>query len=159
MRPSSLRSGLALAALLAAPVASAQSYQGTLAQGDATLTSGEFTDSYEVQARRGQSVTATLTSSDFDTYVIVKSATDEQADNDDCTQGDTGRSCATFTADQDGTVRVIVTSYAPGETGRYALQVVVGSGGASAPGQASPGAGWGSDRGSERGGASAGALR
>lgn len=149
------------AVLLAAPAAVAQTYQGALAAGDDTLTTGEFKDSYEVQARRGQSVAATVTSSEFDTYVIVKSESDEQADNDDCTEGDTGTSCATFVADQDGTVRVIVTSYAPGETGAYSLQISVGAGGGApsgAPSPAAPGAGWGSDRG-DQSGAAAGELQ
>ena len=125
--------------LLAAAPALAQTRSGALERGDNTLDSGEFSDSYEVQARSGQTVTATVTSSDFDTYVILKDASDRQEDNDDCSSGETTRSCATFTADQSGTVRVLVTSYTPGETGDYRVEIEVGGSGASGGDRASGG--------------------
>ncbi len=126
---------LLLAVLLATSAASAQTRSGALAAGDGTLTTGEFTDEYPVSVRAGQTVSVTVTSAEFDTYVIVKDASGRQEENDDCSEGDTGRSCATFTADGAGTLNVIVTSYAPGETGRY--QVEIDAGGGSAPGGAS----------------------
>ena len=100
-----------------------------LSTSDQTLTSGEFVDEYPVEVRAGQTVSVTVTSSDFDPYVLVKSAAGRQEDNDDCTQGDTGRSCVSFTADTDGTLRVLVTSYSAGETGRYRVEITTrGSG-------------------------------
>jgi hypothetical protein len=105
----------------------AQTFSGSLQTADATLQSGEYVDTYEVRARAGQTITATLTSSDFDTYLFIKSPSGEQEDNDDCTEGETTRSCVTMTADQTGTYRFIVTSFATGETGAYRLDVAVGA--------------------------------
>ena len=121
----------ALLALLAASAASAQTYTGQLAPGDDQLGAGEYVDEYAVQARRGQTIRAVVTSAEFDTYVIVKSGSGEQQDNDDCTEGDLTRSCAEFVADRDGRVRILVTSYAPEETGDYRVEVSVGA--SSAP--------------------------
>ncbi|HEX8298551.1 MAG TPA: pre-peptidase C-terminal domain-containing protein [Rubricoccaceae bacterium] len=139
-----------LALLLAASAASAQTRTGTLERGDTTLESGEFTDSYEVRVRAGQTVSATVTSDDFDTYVFIKDEAERQEDNDDCTEGDTRTACVSFTADAAGIVRVVVTSYAPGETGDYRVEITTDD---SARGGA--GRGDGADRATtDRGGAS-----
>ncbi|MEM0964301.1 MAG: hypothetical protein AAGK21_17375, partial [Bacteroidota bacterium] len=111
--------------------ASAQTYSGTLGPGDDTLDTGEYLDEYAVSAREGQAVTAVVTSEAFDTYVLVISSSGEQQDNDDCTQGDLSRSCATLVADRTGRVRIGVTSFEPGETGDYTVQITVGEGGLS----------------------------
>ena len=109
--------------LLAAGGASAQTFTGQLQPGDETLTSGEYADEYAVRVARGDTVRAVVTSAEFDTYVIVKSETGEQAEDDDCTEGETTRSCATFVSDVDGEVRVLVTSFQPGETGLYLVTI------------------------------------
>ena len=111
--------------------ASAQTYSGRLGPGDGTLNSGEFRDEYLIDAQAGETVEATLTSEDFDTYVIVISPSGAQEEDDDCTDGDTTRSCVTLVNDEPGTVRVLVTSYSVGETGGYTLTLSTASGGAS----------------------------
>ena len=118
---------LALAAALAVPAA-AQAYEGALEAGDDRLNSGEYLDAYPLEVRAGQTVHAVVTSRAFDTYVIVKSTAGDQAEDDDCTDGETTRSCTTFVAAEDGPVRVLVTSFAVGETGPYRLEVVLGDG-------------------------------
>ena len=112
--------------VLAVTTASAQTYTGALAPGDTSLTSGEWMDEYVVQAQRGETVRAVVTSRSFDTYVIVKTETGAQAEDDDCTDGETTRSCAELVADADGPVRVLVTSFRPGETGPYRVALDVG---------------------------------
>lgn len=127
---------LSLAALLAT-AASAQTYTGALEPGDATLDSGEYLDEYAVTASPGQTVRAVVTSDAFDTYVIVKSSSGEQAEDDDCTDGETTRSCASFAVDREGRIRVLVTSFAVGETGPYRVEITVeGEGGARDPSEA-----------------------
>ena len=116
-----LRSLLTITFLFLAAGATAQTYTGSLDSGDETLESGEYRDAYTIDVTAGEEVSAVVTSSDFDSYVILVSPSGEQEDNDDCTEGDTSRSCATLVADVSGTVRVLVTSYAPGETGAYTL--------------------------------------
>ena len=113
--------------LLVAAGASAQTYSGALTPDDTTLTSGELVDEYVVQAQRGETVRAVVTSRAFDTYVILKTASGAQAEDDDCTDGETTRSCAELAADADGPVRVLVTSFRPGETGAYRVALDVGT--------------------------------
>lgn len=99
-------------------------HEGTLAAGDSLIVgTGEFSDAFEVVVTAGQTVRAVVTSADFDTWLIAKSPSGEAFDDDDCVVGDTTRSCVTLVAASAGVVRVTVTSYAPGETGRYRLVV------------------------------------
>lgn len=95
---------------------------GRLADGDATLSSGELHDIYTVSLQRGQAVTADLSSSDFDPYLFVRGPGNFSEDNDDY-QGSSSRSRIEFTAPEAGTYRIAVTSYKPGEAGAYRLHV------------------------------------
>lgn len=112
-------------ALVGASAASAQSVEGVLSAASDTLTSGEYKYVLEVEALAGQTLVARLGSETFDTYLIIKSPTGEQEDNDDCSPGDLTRSCVQFVADADGTYRIIATSFRPGETGPFVLGVRV----------------------------------
>ena len=122
----------------------AQGATGTLAPGDETLTTGEYSDRYEFTAGPGEAVSIDLTSNDFDPYLIVQTPDGEQLDNDDY-QGSLSRSHIDATAANGGTYMVQVTSFAPGETGAYSLSFN-GSGGGSGGGQ--PGYGGGNSSGS-----------
>lgn len=86
-----------------------------------TLTGGEYKHAVEVEARAGERIVVVMTTDDFDPYLIVRSPTGAQTENDDCTPGDRTRACVDWTADTTGTYRVIATSYGVGETGRFAL--------------------------------------
>lgn len=112
-----------LVSVLLPALGHAQTYTGELRRGDATLASGEYTDTYEVDVRRGETVSVDVTSSEFDPYVILTGSDGESVQNDDCTPGDLDRACAHLGAEASGIVRVVVTSYAAGETGRYALVI------------------------------------
>ncbi len=116
--------------VLLAASASAQTYSGQLADGDGQLNSGEFSDEYVVVAEAGEVVRAVVTSQAFDTYVILKTDAGQQAEDDDCTDGETSRSCAELVIEEAGEVRVLVTSFRPGETGAYDVAITA----ASAPG-------------------------
>ncbi len=119
---------VALVVALAALPAAAQVHTGTLGRGDATLSSGEFVDRYEVRVGAGDEVTVEMTSSEFDPYLILVEPGGEQVDNDDCTAGDLQRACATVRASAAGVVRVSATSYQPGESGRYRVEITTGGG-------------------------------
>jgi hypothetical protein len=99
--------------------------QGHLAAGDQTLASGEFFDEYAVEGERGQPLVLDLRSTDFDPYLILALPNGEQLDNDDH-EGDRDRSLISTTLPATGAYRVLVTSYAAGETGAYELTVRVG---------------------------------
>lgn len=93
---------------------------GTLAAGDATLNSGEFSDHYTFNWPVGSTVHVEVRATDFDPYLIVKPPVGDQLDNDDMVQGQT-------TAGMDVSVTVpgqwtvIVTSFRAGEVGAYQL--------------------------------------
>ena len=81
-------SGKPEATFAEAPAAIILSEAGELRRGDRRLDSGEFVDSYRFRGRRGQRVSIELSSSDFDTYVILIPPSGAQQDNDD--RGDGG---------------------------------------------------------------------
>jgi hypothetical protein len=97
---------------------------GRLAQGDGQLNSGEFTDVYRFTGQRGQRVAIDVGSTDFDTYVMLRSPSGEGSDNDDGPDGTNAR--ITQVLGETGEYQVTVTSYQPGETGNYTLSVMPG---------------------------------
>jgi hypothetical protein len=96
---------------------------GRLESGDETLQSGEFVDSYEFEGAPGQHVAVELRSTAFDTYLILKDPAGEQTENDDADDGGVGRSRVEADLAEAGTYRVLVTSYATGESGAYTLTI------------------------------------
>jgi hypothetical protein len=98
---------------------------GALAEGDATLRSGEFMDRYAFVGRAGDRVAVDLRSDAFDPYLILQLPDDTQEDNDDW-KGSTSHSHVELTLPVSGTYAVLVTSYAVGETGRYVLTMQPG---------------------------------
>lgn len=110
--------------------AGVRSEQGALASGDETLSSGEFADVYRIQATPGQQLVATVSSTDFDTYLMVIGPDSDRKENDDLA-GRPGESEVEMTLAESGEYRVVVTSYEPGETGNYSLTINQGATGQS----------------------------
>jgi hypothetical protein len=95
---------------------------GRLGSGDATLTSGEFSDAYIIEARAGQAFAVDLSSAAFDPYLLVRGPGNFREDNDDFNdQRDRAR--VEFSAPEDGVYRIVATSYRSGEEGAYRLLV------------------------------------
>lgn len=113
-------------------IALGQSMNGRLAQGDQTLSSGEFVDMYTFTGRRGQQVDITLTSSDFDPYIGLRGPGDFSAFNDDDIEGGSTNSRLIATLPTDGVYTIQATSYAAGESGAYRLGLATATGGAGA---------------------------
>jgi hypothetical protein len=101
---------------------------GTLAQGDRRLQSGEFVDQHTLQFRPGEAVRLRLNSSAFDTYMILRSPSGRQQDNDDFVSGNTNSGIDIPSAEA-GNYQVMVTSYRAGETGPYSLRIESGAAG------------------------------
>ena len=119
-----------LCAGLAAPAAAqdAISSSGELRSSDSELPSGEFYDLYYFDGQAGDEVDVTLTSNDFDTYLMLRNEDDFSVENDDA-EGEAGtNSRITATLPEDGRYRFIITSYEAGETGSYRLQGISGGG-------------------------------
>lgn len=102
-------------------IAVGQTVAGSLGFGDETLSSGEYVDTYSFAGRRGQRVAVELTSSAFDAYTILRTPSGEQHENDDGQNGTDSRLDTVLA--EDGDYQVMVTSYAPGETGSYRFSV------------------------------------
>ncbi len=129
-----------------APSGPARTETGELAQGDSTLQTGEFADTYRMTFTPRSAVQLRLESTDFDAYLIVRSPSGNQQDNDDLTPGQGLDSGLDIPVAEPGEYRIIVTSYRPGETGRYTLRATEGrsvvsppvASGAGSPGPSSP---------------------
>ncbi len=107
--------------------------RGQLAQGDATLQSGEFVDRHTVSLPPGQAVRIVLRSSALDPYVIVRTPSGQQTENDDI-DASTRDAAVVIPSAERGTYTILVTSYQSGESGAYQLGFEAASGGAQ-PGQ------------------------
>ena len=94
---------------------------GTLELGDMTLPSGEYYDAFLVGADEGQWLTVEVTSEAFDPYLIVRSPGGEQSEIDDSESGNTTTTRSVLRVSEAGDWDVIVTSYAPGESGAYSV--------------------------------------
>jgi hypothetical protein len=112
----------------AAPTGGGQAQRGELAQGDRQLQTGEFADSFPMTFTAGQPVSIRVESSAFDTYLIVRSPSGRQEDNDDLVSGNLNSGIDIPSAEA-GEYTVMVTSYRPGETGPYTLTAGGASGG------------------------------
>ena len=106
--------------------------QGELRSGDLTLASGELYDVHEVPLQVGQSLTADLRSSDFDTYLIVRSPSGQATENDDH-EGSTDRSRVQIEATEAGTWQVLATTFQKGMEGAYTVDIEVGGAATTAP--------------------------
>lgn len=95
--------------------------EGTLGPGDRSLSSGEYFDVLPFTARRGQHLVVRLVSTEFDAYLIVRTPSGRQFDDDDGGKGTHARLDLELT--EDGVHQVVLTTKRPGETGAYRLHV------------------------------------
>jgi Putative metallopeptidase len=102
-----------------------ESFSGRLAQGDQRLSEGQFFDIYEVELVQGQEVTFELSSTDFDTYLVVTGPNQDTYFNDDALiKVDGYFSTLTIPISQTGTYLVGASSYAADETGNYNVGLI-----------------------------------
>lgn len=95
---------------------------GDLGPGDERLGTGEFVDRVPFGVAAGATVTLTLESSAFDTWLGAVAPGAEPIQNDDH-EGSTSRSQITLTATTAGTLWAVVTSARAGEAGAWTLRV------------------------------------
>ena len=114
------------------PIRPGQTVQGELRRGDAMLDSGEFTDTWTLRVRAGETYEVTLSAPAFDPYLMVRGPGGLSEDNDDDPAARGSRdSRIRFTAPAAGEVEIDATSYEPGETGAYRLTLSAIGGGVS----------------------------
>ncbi len=112
--------GLTTASVAQQRVADTSPVSGSLAASDRQLSSGEYFDDFTITGRAGERVELRLDSSEFDPYVQISGPEGFSRYNDDATPGNLN-SRLVVTLPADGTYRVMVTSYQPGESGAYRL--------------------------------------
>lgn len=97
--------------------------EGSLGQGSPTLQDGSFYQEHSFQGTAGQSVTISLESNEFDTYLIVLGPNDQLIGENDDASSETLNSSLTITLPVTGTYRVIANSYDSTGRGQYLLTV------------------------------------
>jgi hypothetical protein len=100
-----------------------ETYRGELDSEDDQI-AGVFRDTYEVDLAPGQRLIVDLRSEDFDTFLRVLEPDGEAEENDDYGE-ETGHSHIEMLALNEGTYSIQVTSFSPGSSGAYVLQVAV----------------------------------
>ncbi len=132
--------GAPLRAQQGTPIQAGARVRGSLGPGDATLSSGEFTDAYTIQGRAGQRLVIRLSSTAFDAYLLMRGPSDFSQDNDDAAQGSNDAQLD-VRLPVDGTYRIVATSYRSGASGDYTIEVTEGGAAPSGGMAAAPGGG------------------
>lgn len=97
--------------------------QGTLASGGPVLQDGSLYEEYRFEGESGQSITITLESPDFDTYLMLIAPNGDVLQyNDDISDSDRNSQIA-IVLPESGTYRVIANSYDPAGQGSYEITV------------------------------------
>ncbi len=99
-----------------------QAVSSALDTGDPLLSDGSHFETWALSVRRGDRVTVTMRSRDFDAYLTVSKAGGGFSRNDDDGAGETDARI-TFTAEEDAVFLVRPNSVAPGAAGAYTLLV------------------------------------
>ncbi|MGB3533095.1 MAG: pre-peptidase C-terminal domain-containing protein [Microcoleaceae cyanobacterium] len=98
--------------------------EGELVDGDQVLESdNSLYDEYTFDGEEGQSITVTLDSSDFDTYLAVFTPDDKLLEEHDDVSQTNSNSAITVTLPTTGIYRVIVNSYDAKGRGTYNLKI------------------------------------
>jgi len=115
------RPGRPVAPPVTAPV-DGRTIDGRLTNRGEHRANGAFVAYHDVRLEAGQSVHLELRSADFDTYLMVQTPSGRTMENDDIGAEDLN-SALDIPSAEAGVYRVGVTSYRPGDTGRYTLRV------------------------------------
>jgi hypothetical protein len=97
-------------------------WSGTLGEGDAVISSGEWMDPILVDGRAGERWIIDLRSSSFDPFLVLRTPQEEQLINDDF-EGANDRSLIDYTLPVDGQYIIGVTTYRAGMSGSYDLSL------------------------------------
>lgn len=100
---------------------------GSLQDGDQQLDSGEYVDVWTFEGRAGQQVTISMSSTEIDSYLMLRGPAGLSEWNDDRASGEP-HARLTVRLPADGQYRISATSYEPGERGQYLISVIEGAG-------------------------------
>ncbi|WAL59090.1 trypsin-like peptidase domain-containing protein [Thermocoleostomius sinensis] len=97
--------------------------EGLLGSSSPKLEDGSLYEEHSFQGNAGQTVTISLESSDFDTYLILLGPNDQVIGENDDAASNTLNSTLTITLPVTGTYRIIANAYDSEGQGRYVLTV------------------------------------
>jgi hypothetical protein len=100
---------------------------GRLETTDLEFEPGRFQDLYAFAGEAGEAVRVSMGSSEFDTYLVVRSPDGLEFVNDDF-DGSTAQSVVEFTLPESGRYQVAATTYGAGMTGAYQIKVTPATG-------------------------------
>jgi hypothetical protein len=103
---------------------------GRLEPGDRQMDTGEYGDVFVFDGNSGESVDIEMTSSDFDTYLVLITPSGDQIENDDY-DNQSNRSRIDLALRETGRYSVVTTSYKGNETGDYQLALTPSSSGST----------------------------
>ena len=108
------------------PIALGATVNGTLSTSDCLLFDGTYIDFWSFSLSSAMTVTLSLTSADFDTYLILLSGdrTELFGEDDD---GGTGFNSLLTVSLSAGSYTAIANSFGPGEVGAYELSLMMGT--------------------------------
>lgn len=100
---------------------------GALASGDLTMPDGSYFDQYTFEGVAGQLVKISMTSPDFDAYLILQDPYfDTLVHGDDLADGSTNAQIV-LKIPYAGIYRILANTYNQGDTGQYTLSLAAGS--------------------------------
>ena len=103
---------------------------GSLTTDDCKLAFDQsFYDAWTFQVTAGQSVQITMSSTSFDTYLLLFDPSGNEVDENGDAPGLGTNSRISFVADVTGTYTIYANSYTAGETGSYSLEITCNTGG------------------------------
>ncbi|HSU17842.1 trypsin-like peptidase domain-containing protein [Longimicrobium sp.] len=103
-------------------ITTGQSAEGRLTAADFRRPDGSFADAYVYTGRAGERITVTLTSDDFDTWLVVDDPNGPMREYDDDSAGELN-STLTVTLPHSGQFLIVANSATENATGRYRLTV------------------------------------
>ena len=122
---------LSLSLVLAQELSYDKVFGGELAVTDETIESGEYSDGYTLQLKKGQEVTFVMTSNQIKTYLIVVSPDGKQYDVGDSSEDEASlgsETRLTIPINKNGKYEITATSDNVGELGSYSIGVVIDKG-------------------------------
>lgn len=99
-------------------------FDGVLADGDETFTSGEYYDEFTFAAAAGETLVVTMQSTQLDAYVVLRPPTGDAVANDDGFAHPLARQARVeHVCEESGEYTIQATSHQPGEAGAYTVAV------------------------------------
>ena len=124
-RPRLVPALVALLALAGCDGAVNETHSGTLTEDDEKRPEDDsYFDTYTFRTQEGYALNVEMSSTDFDTYLMVVGPSGQEiGQNDDIVPGQNTNSRVTGEAPESGTYTVFANSYEAGQTGAYQLSI------------------------------------